>query len=143
MFGGMLIGFGVSLLFALTGLIGSISTLYSAVWSFATRHTFFHQEKFVSSRQWRLVYALGLILGAVVFTYTLGDGVGFVTRVPLWQLFCGGVLAGFGARMSGGCTSGHGICGLGSGQLPSLLAVLTFLGTAIMTAHLVHALGGF
>ena len=59
-----------------------------------------------------------------------------------WQLAAGGFIAGFGARLSSGCTSGHGICGLASLQLPSLLAVLIFLATAIATAQLVRALGG-
>jgi uncharacterized protein len=43
--------------------------------------------------------------------------------------------------MSNGCTSGHGICGLASLRLPSALAVLIFLATAIGTANLVAALG--
>ena len=45
-----------------------------------------------------MMYALGLFAGAIVFTITLGHGHAFITRVPLWQLFTGGVLAGFGAR---------------------------------------------
>jgi uncharacterized membrane protein YedE/YeeE len=62
--------------------------------------------------------------------------------VPWWQLLLGGFIAGFGARLSNGCTSGHGICGMASLQLPSLLAVLTFLATAMVTANLVRSLGG-
>jgi len=53
----------------------------------------------------------------------------------------GGLLVGFGARLSNGCTSGHGICGLGSLQLPSLVAVLTFMATAFVTANAVRILG--
>ena len=64
-------------------------------------------------------------------------GAGPLTSVPWWQLVVGGFLAGFGARLANGCTSGHGICGLGSLQLPSLLAVVTFLATAMLTANLV------
>jgi len=143
LFGGLTIGLGVSVLFWLTGLIGGISTAYTAVWSLLTRHPFFQHEKFVSTRNWRLMYALGLIAGAAVFTFTLGHGKGFVTAVPWWQLLLGGIIGGFGARMGGGCTSGHGICGVGSGQLPSILAVIIFLSTAIVTAHVVRALGGF
>jgi hypothetical protein len=45
-------------------------------------------------------------------------------------------LVGYGARLGNGCTSGHGICGLGSLQLPSLGAVLTFMATAFITANL-------
>ena len=64
------------------------------------------------------------------------------TSVSWWQLILGGFVAGFGARLSNGCTSGHGICGLASLQVPSLLAVLIFLGTAMLSANLVHYLGG-
>ena len=64
---------------------------------------------------------------------TLGDSTLGTTAVPGWQLGVGGVLIGFGARLSDGCTSGHGICGLASLQLPSLLAVLTFLATALVS----------
>ncbi len=139
--GGVAIGVGVSLLFALTGFIGGISTTYTVVWSFFSRWSHFQQERFVATRNWRLAYALGLIGGAAL--YALLRHASFVTAVPRWQLFAGGIIGGFGARMGGGCTSGHGICGLGSLQLPSLAAVVTFLTTAIVTAHVVRALGGF
>jgi uncharacterized membrane protein YedE/YeeE len=89
----------------------------------------------VASRRWRLVYAAGLILGAMLWLFLMGHP--FVTQVPLWQLAVGGFIAGFGARMSGGCTSGHGICGMASLQPPSILAVCMFLVTAMVTAHLV------
>jgi uncharacterized membrane protein YedE/YeeE len=59
-----------------------------------------------------------------------------LTSVPVWQLLVGGFLVGYGARLGNGCTSGHGICGLGSLQLPSLSAVLTFTATAFLTANL-------
>lgn len=62
--------------------------------------------------------------------------------MPLWQLGLGGLLVGYGARLSNGCTSGHGICGMASLQLPSTLAVLIFMGTAFVTANVVLALGG-
>jgi uncharacterized membrane protein YedE/YeeE len=48
----------------------------------------------------------------------------------------GGFIVGYGARLGTGCTSGHGICGLGSLQWPSALAVLTFMATAFLTANL-------
>ena len=58
------------------------------------------------------------------------------TAVPAWQLLVGGCFVGYGARLGNGCTSGHGICGLGSLQWPSLMAVLTFMATAFLTANL-------
>ena len=54
----------------------------------------------------------------------------------------GGVLVGFGARLSNGCTSGHGICGLSSLQLPSLVAVLIFMTTGALAAYAILLLGG-
>ena len=139
--GGLLIGAGVALVFVTTGLVGGMSTLYSAVWSFVSRQPFFRQGALVGSRTWRLVYAAGLIAGAALWLVASGAPT-FTTSIPWWQLLLGGFVAGFGARLANGCTSGHGICGLASLQLPSLLAVLTFLATAIATAHLVRALGG-
>ncbi len=141
--GGILIGLGVSLLFALTGFIGGVSTTYSALWSYISRIPYFQHERFVTTRNWRLMYGAGMILGAFLYTVCCSRMHVQITRVPAWALFAGGVLGGIGTRMSGGCTSGHGICGLGSLQLPSLLAVLTFLTVAIATAHIVHAMGGF
>jgi uncharacterized membrane protein YedE/YeeE len=133
--GGLLIGAGVALLFVMTGLIGGMSTVFTSTWSFVSRASYFQQERFVSSRTWRLVFAAGLIVGALAWYVMFASGAEGVTSVPWWRLLAGGLLVGYGARLSNGCTSGHGICGLASLQLPSLLAVLTFLATAILTAQ--------
>ncbi|MGE3842845.1 MAG: YeeE/YedE family protein [Vicinamibacterales bacterium] len=140
--GGLLIGCGVSLLFLTTGLIGGASTVYSSSWSYLSRHPFFQQARLAGSRDWRLVYALGMVVGAWVWWQLFGPDTGFQTSLTWWQLLGGGFLVGFGARLSNGCTSGHGICGLASLQLPSLLAVLVFLSVAIGVAHVVPMLGG-
>ncbi|WP_144728954.1 YeeE/YedE family protein [Extensimonas perlucida] len=135
--GGLCIGAGVALLFVCTGLIGGMSTVFSSTWSYVLRRPFFQQERFTGSRAWRLVYALGLILGAFVWWQGFAQGAPQSTSVPVWQLLVGGFFVGYGARLGNGCTSGHGICGLGSLQWPSLLAVLTFMATAFITANLV------
>ena len=135
--GGALIGAGVALLFVFTGLVGGMSSVFSSTWSFVVNRPFFQQARFVESRGWRLVYALGLILGALVWWLVFADAAPQSTSIPVWQLLLGGFLVGYGARLGNGCTSGHGICGLGSLQWPSLLAVLTFMGTAFLTANVV------
>lgn len=135
--GGVLIGAGVALLFVFTGLVGGMSSVFSSTWSFVVNQPFFQQARFVESRDWRLVYALGLILGALVWWLVFADAAPQSTSIPVWQLLLGGFLVGYGARLGNGCTSGHGICGLGSLQWPSLLAVLTFMGTAFLTANVV------
>ena len=134
--GGLCIGAGVALLFVFTGLVGGMSSVFSSTWSYVVQRPFFQQARFVESRQWRLVYALGLILGAGAWWLLVDDGVAETTQIPVWQLVVGGFLVGYGARLGNGCTSGHGICGLGSLQWPSLLAVLTFMATAFITANL-------
>ena len=133
--GGLLLGVGMSVLFLATGLIGGMSTVFTTVWSFLSSAPYFREERFVSSRGWRLVYAFGIVVGALAFRLASGDA--FVTQVPYWQLAAGGFIAGFGARLANGCTAGHGICGMASLQPASILAVLTFIATAMLTANFV------
>lgn len=138
--GGLLIGVGVALLFMCTGLVGGMSTVFSSTWSFWVRRPFFQQARFTESRVWRLVYAAGLIVGAFVWWLVFSDGTPGHTGVAPWKLAIGGFLVGYGARLGNGCTSGHGICGLGSLQLPSLGAVLTFMGIAFLVANVLGGL---
>lgn len=134
--GGVLIGSGVALLYVFNGWVGGMSTVFSSSWSYVVKRPFFQQVRLTDTRAWRLIYALGVVLGAVLWRVFLSDGSAQTTSVPVWQLLVGGFLVGYGARLGDGCTSGHGICGLGSLQLPSLGAVLTFMATAFMTANL-------
>lgn len=134
--GGLTIGAGVALLYLFNGWVGGMSTVFSSSWSYVLQRPFFQQARFLNSRHWRVVYAAGVVLGALVWRFALAGGEAQHTTVPAWQLLTGGFLVGYGARLGNGCTSGHGICGLGSLQLPSLGAVLTFMGTAFLTANL-------
>ncbi len=132
--GGVFLGCAVTLLFALTGLVGGMSSVFSSTWSYFSERAYFQQARYVESRYWRLVYALGVVLGGFVFISIGGKAV--TTQLPVWQIAIGAFIAGFGARLANGCTSGHGICGMASLKLPSFLAVLIFLSTAILSAHL-------
>jgi uncharacterized protein len=132
--GGIFLGSAVTLLFALTGLVGGMSSVFSSTWSYFSDRSYFQQTKHRQSRLWRLVYALGVVLGGTAFIAIGGKSV--VTQLPLWQILIGAFIAGFGARLANGCTSGHGICGMASLKFPSFLAVLIFLTTAILSAHL-------
>ena len=139
--GGLLIGAGTSLIFLFTGRVTGMSSVASTTWSYLSDAPFFRQAKYLESRSWRLVLAAGLILGAALWWW-LGSRAASTTTVPGWRLFVGGLLVGYGARLSDGCTSGHGICGLASLRAPSLAAIVTFLATGIATANIVAALGG-
>ena len=137
--GGTLIGLGVALLYATTGRPGGVSTFFSTSWSWLLRTPFFRQPAFLDSRRWRLIYALGLVLGGAL--YALLGLPAVTTALPAWKLAVGGVLVGFGARLGGGCTSGHGICGMAALSGGSLLMVCIFLATAMATAWGVRGLG--
>ena len=138
--GGLLLGAAVSFAFAAAGLITGMSSVFSSTWSWFSQAPYFRQARFRDSRSWRLALALGLVLGGALYLWIGGEP--FQTQVAPWRLALGGIIAGFGARMSNGCTSGHGICGMSSLQLPSILSVITFLATAMITANLVQTFGG-
>lgn len=139
--GGLCIGAGVALLYLATGRLAGMSSVFSAGWSYLSSSPFFQQPRWLSSRVWRLQLALGLVLGAALRWLWLGPAEPLRTAVPEWRLLLGGLVAGYGARLAGGCTSGHGICGLASLKLASLGAVLIFMATGFATALGLAALG--
>ncbi len=103
---------------------------------------------------WRALFFVGIAVGAAIHAALTGrwalswSAPGLEPRLPdapgarLLLLLGAGTLIGFGARWAGGCTSGHGICGVGRLQRGSLLATATFVGTAVLTAQLVWGLTG-
>ncbi|QSG04948.1 YeeE/YedE family protein [Halapricum desulfuricans] len=138
--GGLLIGLGVTVIYAATGIIAGASTFLESTWSYVSSVSRFNTPKYLTSRDWRVVFTVGIVAGAAAYALTLGAG-GWTTDVQLWRLFVGGVLVGVGTRVGKGCTSGHGVCGVGSGSNTSFVNVATFLAFAIGTAQLVAALG--
>ncbi len=136
--GGILLGLATALIYLTTGLITGASTFLESTLSYVCDYAQF--RRYVDSRDWRLVFTLGIVAGAAVYAVTVQQGI-WVTQVQWWRLLFGGILVGFGTRMGRGCTSGHGICGLGSLSTTSLVNVATFVLIAIGTAHIVEALG--
>lgn len=137
--GGTLIGVGVATLFVTTGRMGGVSTFFSAVWSYLSPASYFQSPSIRDGRNWRWLYSLGLMLGGALYAL-LGMPM-MPTALPMWKLALGGVLIGFGARLGGGCTSGHGICGMASLNVGSMIHVVTFLTTGILVAHLLQGAG--
>jgi hypothetical protein len=140
--GGIIIGVGVALIYLLTGLHATQSSFFTTTLSWFSKRKHFQKETNIKQRGWRVTLALGLIIGALIYTLTLSPTGFWVTTVQLWRLALGGLLVGFGTRLSSGCTSGHGISGLASLSKTSLIAVIVFMGVAIITANIVQLLGG-
>jgi uncharacterized protein len=87
---------------------------------------------------WRLTFLLGLPLGAWLAGQLGADAMGFsITQRPE-LLIAGGLLVGFGTQLGGGCTSGHGVCGLARGSPRSLVATVTFMATGAATVFLLR-----
>lgn len=88
------------------------------------------------------LFLVGLLAGGVAWTLVRGSSGSAITGPPIAAVAAGGILVGFGTALGNGCTSGHGVCGLGRLSFRSLTAVLTFLVTGILTVYLVrHAAG--
>ncbi|WP_335998806.1 YeeE/YedE family protein [Halorientalis halophila] len=138
--GGLLIGSGAAFIYLATGIIAGASTFLESTLSYVSRVPQFNKFPFVSTRDWRVVFTVGIVLGGAVYA-VFWQGGAWTTDVQWWRLFLGGILVGVGTRLGKGCTSGHGVCGVGSLSGTSIVNVATFMAVAIGTAQLVQALG--
>ena len=141
MTGGLIIGVAVSFVYILTGTHATQSSLFTTTLSYFTKLPFFQRQVYLDSREWRLYFAGGVIIGSLIYTLTVSPDGFWVTSLPLWKLGLGGFLVGFGTRLSRGCTSGHGISGLASLSITSLYAVITFIGVGIITVSVLGMVG--
>jgi len=129
--GGVLIGLAALLLLALNGRIAGVSGIINGA-----------VEQAGGERTWRLAFVLGLIAGAGIYLLAWPQGITLRTGFPTGWLIAAGLLVGFGTRMGSGCTSGHGVCGLGRLAPRSLVATLTFMFFGVLsTAVTRHLLG--
>ena len=130
--GGALIGLAAALLLALNGRIAGISGIVGGL-----------LPPRAGDMGWRLLFVAGLALGALVVRVFSGEPLAAPAGTSSFMLVLGGLLVGFGSRLGSGCTSGHGICGLARFSPRSMVAVATFMGSAMITVFVLrHLLGG-
>ena len=125
--GGVLIGLSATLLLWLNGRVAGVSGILNG----------FLCPK-AGDVSWRAMFLLGLIVAAGLYMALVPGAPLPRTDYSRVGLVVAGLLVGFGTRMGNGCTSGHGVCGLGRLSMRSLAAVLTFMATAIATTFLVR-----
>lgn len=129
--GGALIGLTAALLLWLNGRLAGISGI---LW----RLTFSKP----ADAWWRVLFLAGVVGGAALYYGLFGGAPVARENFPVWLLIVSGFLVGYGTSLGNGCTSGHGVCGLGRLSLRSLVAVLTFLLVAMITTFVMrHLLG--
>lgn len=126
--GGLILGLAAALLLAANGRIAGITGILGGLFE---RH---------AEAGWRACFIVGMLVGGVILLG--GTQPQLDTESPM-LVIAAGLLVGFGTRMANGCTSGHGICGLGRGSKRSLAATATFMISAIITVAVVrHGIGG-
>jgi uncharacterized membrane protein YedE/YeeE len=131
-----------------------ISTGFENLCALALRSPYFRRSEITQSQSWRLPFLGGLVLGGFlsaiagggwrpfwdlgIFDTTFGWG----PAAKLAWMFVGGLLIGFGTRMAGGCTSGHGIFGNANLERASIESTLAFLLAGIVTTNLIYRVWG-
>jgi uncharacterized protein len=88
---------------------------------------------------WRIAFLVGLV-GAPVIWAVFAALPATEQQTGFMGLVVGGVLVGLGTRYANGCTSGHGICGLSRFSVRSLIAVCSFMGSAVVTVYVLRHL---
>ena len=119
--GGAIIGLAVVLFFIGNGRLAGVSGIAS---------------NFLTSKIKRidnLLFLIGLIVGPIIFSIFISNEIPFLIKNSFPLIIFSGLLVGIGTRVSSGCTSGHGICGIGRFSLRSIIATATFILTGIAT----------
>jgi len=131
--GGALIGLAAVLMMATIGRIAGVSGFASRLFP-----PYADDQLLV-----RVAFVAGLIGAPLVFTLLAGRAVPVSLTAGAPLLIVGGLLVGFGAVRGGGCTSGHGVCGMARLSRRSIIATLTFMATAAVTVFVMrHVIGG-
>lgn len=120
--GGVLIGVAAALLLLLNGRISGISGIVGGLLVPKS-----------SEAGWRLVFVVGLLLGAFGYMLATGGTLDVRMQAPVPVLVAAGLLVGFGTRFGSGCTSGHGLCGIARLSRRSIVASAVFFGVAMLT----------
>ncbi|MEK9959312.1 MAG: YeeE/YedE thiosulfate transporter family protein [Pelagibacteraceae bacterium] len=119
--GGLLIGYSALIFYLLNGRIAGISGILSNI--------------FLSKTNWvdNVLFTIGIIIGPFLYKIFINNEVKFSISTSVDTLIIAGLLVGFGTKLGGGCTSGHGVCGIGRLSPRSIVATLVFMLTAILT----------
>lgn len=130
--GGILIGLAAIGMLFFTGRIGGISGIYGGLLNADRGDT-----------AWRAWFIGGLLCGAIIMAFFHPESLNIQLGKSDLAVIVAGLLVGVGARLGSGCTSGHGVCGVGRLAPRSLVATAVFMSTGALTVFVVnHVFGG-
>lgn len=130
--GGVLIGLSAVMVMALFGKIAGITGITKGLPGLTPA------SSGPSDRGWRIAFLAGLVISPVTVLLATGSFPAQSVPTSLAGMAVAGLLVGLGTTLGSGCTSGHGVCGLARLSPRSLIAVLTFLGVAVLTTTLLR-----
>ncbi|MEZ9420034.1 YeeE/YedE family protein [Vibrio breoganii] len=116
LFGGMLLGVSASMLLLFNGKIAGISGIVSGL-----------MKNESGDRGWRWLFVIGMVAGGVLGVNSFGAYIPMQYDTNLMLLLLGGLFVGIGTKIGNGCTSGHGICGIGRLSKRSIVATCVFM----------------
>lgn len=119
--GGIIIGLAVVIFFLFNGRLVGISGIAANALN--------QKERRIDN----ILFLVGLIIGAILYSLISNKEINISISNSLPLLIVAGLLVGIGTRISGGCTSGHGISGIGRFSLRSIIATITFMVVGILT----------
>ena len=122
--GGLIIGFAVAIFFYFNGRLVGISGIASNALT---------EER---NKLDNILFLIGLIIGPIIYTLFNQEQISISISNSYLLLIFAGLLVGIGTRVSSGCTSGHGISGIGRFSVRSIIATITFMIVGIITVYL-------
>ena len=125
--GGVLIGIAVSIVMVFNGKITGISGIFY-------RSVITPQK----AQNWELSFLAGLLVGGTSLVFLTPSVFGVPATESPWISVLAGLLVGFGTRLGGGCTSGHGVCGLSRLSPRSMVATCIFIGFGVLTTAMLR-----
>ncbi len=130
--GGAMIGIAASMLLVLSGRLAGISGIMAGL-----------LPPKRGDMDWRILFIAGLLAGTFIYRAVAGEGYEVTFSMGWPAIVVGGLLTGIGTRIGGGCTSGHGVCGMGRLSPRSIVATVTFMAAGAVTVFIArHVVGG-
>jgi uncharacterized membrane protein YedE/YeeE len=129
--GGLLIGLATGLALLMNGKIAGISGVLGRIFRGVPGDT-----------EWRIYFVLGLVVGGAAIFALYPPSAAYVAMATPMQMIVAGLLVGFGARVGGGCTSGHGVCGISRRSIRGLVGTVTFMAAGFVTVYVLNHVVG-